>query len=86
MPTINCDQMWEWDYDNCYSCKNFNHNVSPRRWSCKLNRSSAVEKREFQTLWALEFLRTHGMEISEDRVIVNYVGKSRRNNKKEPSQ
>jgi len=67
-----------WNYEACYTCKNFSANVSPRKWRCKLNNGTAKEKREFHMIWAMEFIRAHGENLAEDEIVVNYTGKKRK--------
>jgi hypothetical protein len=84
--TIICDQMADgWNYDTCIQCRHFNLQVTAkgRKWSCSLNNKPASQKRKFRRIWALEYLRNTGMDISEDEITIQYVGKRKRKNDKE---
>lgn len=80
---IKCDLMADgWDYDSCWTCKRFRTNVRPRNWKCSLNDGNVAAKREFYLIWCNEYLRTHGYDLSEDEITIEYVGKRRRKNDK----
>jgi hypothetical protein len=79
--TIKCDVMSEsWNYDDCVMCRHYSGNLTAkgRIFRCKLNSNSASEKREFNLIWGHEYLRAHGVKLSEDEITVVYIGKKKR--------
>ncbi len=78
--SIKCDQMMDvWNFDTCRLCPHFNLYLTQkgRKWSCSLNRKPASQKREFWSIWAHEFLRGHGVHMTEDEISIEYVGKQK---------
>jgi len=81
MATIHCDQMCDcWSYDTCVKCRHFSCTVSPKghQWSCRLNNKTAAEKRAFRSILTIEFLNAYGMNIPPDEIIIDYVGKKKK--------
>ena len=79
--TINCDLMADgWNYDTCVSCRHFSSNTTKKglTWRCSLNNKSAKEKRDFQMIWAINYLNYRGMDVDEDVIAVTYIGKRKR--------
>jgi hypothetical protein len=79
--TVKCDVMSDgWNYDNCFECKNFStaRTIKGRTFRCKLNSDTAKEKRDFYIIWGNEFLRNYGIDLSENQITVEYVGKKKR--------
>jgi hypothetical protein len=66
-----------WDYDTCPSCRHYSVTLTHkgRNWLCSLNSKPAALKKKFRMIWALEFLRSRGVDLSEDEITINFVGK-----------
>jgi hypothetical protein len=87
--TIKCDRMPDgWNYNTCAECNHFTLTLTGkgRQWRCSLNNGAAKEKREFWSIWALEYLRSHGMTAADDDIIVEYIGKRKRAKKQEDKE
>ena len=78
--TIFCDQIEQWNYDTCFACRHFNLTLSAkgRKWSCSLNNKPASQKQAFRLIWASEYIRNSGIAMSEDEIVIEYVGKRKR--------
>ena len=75
--TIFCDQIEQWNYDTCQSCRRFTVTKSDKgiSYTCSLNKKSASQKRIFYSIWAVVSLRDRGIDIPEDEIVIEYVGK-----------
>ena len=81
--SIKCDQMDDgWNYDTCLTCWHFSISITAkgRQWRCSLNSKPVSLKRAFRLIWATEYLRGCGLDISKDEITIEYIGKRRRTN------
>ena len=79
--SIKCDQMTEWNWDTCVSCKHFALQSLGKgtKWRCSLNNKTAAEKRNFYLIWATNYLIERGALDGSSRyeVAVEYVSKKK---------
>jgi hypothetical protein len=88
--TIKCDRMPDgWNYNTCFGCNHFTLTLTNkgRQWRCSLNNETAKARREFRLIWALEYLRLHGIAATNDNnIIVEYIGKRKVKKKQEDKE